>query len=310
MSWSKAHSSLIHTLWLMSAFADGVVVSDTKMMAKSVVQEITQHAGTFAFDSHKHGRRALLYLLVPRSPRHFTPATTALLVETDAARARTSKKDADVRLREIRTAAAEGPTGLLKLAEGRMDGMARDPGASLLLAEILLYSEGGKCTVDHRVTVKFDTLWTLDRRAAVSGIVSLLHKPYPTPVPSNGELMHIIDIPHGARLVKTLVQGGHYSRAMSDIEVAPSWPARDFVRAFLLGTGDGKEGIGKEDLVRMAGGNGAFVVAELIARVVKDEEAEEERKYLKVVFDVKAVGEIEAKKPKGLDVLLEQLRKL
>jgi hypothetical protein len=146
-----------------------------------IVQEIIQRVGTFAFDSHKHGRRALLYLLVPRSPRHFTPATTALLVETDAARARTSKKDADVRLREIRTAAAEGPTGLLKLAEGRMDGMARDPGASLLLAEILLYSESGKCTADHRVTVEFDTLWTPDRRAAISTIVSLLHKPYPTP---------------------------------------------------------------------------------------------------------------------------------
>jgi len=120
-------------------------VSDTKMMTKSVVQEITQHASTFAFDSHKHGRRSLLYLLVPRSSRHFPPATTALLAETDAARARTSKKDPNVRLREIRAAATEGRTGLLKLAEERMDEMARDPGAGLLLAEILLYSEGGKC---------------------------------------------------------------------------------------------------------------------------------------------------------------------
>lgn len=114
------------------------------MMAKSVVQEITQHASKFAFDSHKHGRRALLYLLVPRSPRHFPPATTTLLAETDAGRARTSKKDPDVRLREIRAAATEGRTGLLKLAEERMDEMMRDPGASLLLTEILLYSEGGK----------------------------------------------------------------------------------------------------------------------------------------------------------------------
>ena len=29
---------------------------------------------------------------------------------------------------------------------------------------------------------------------------------------------------------------------MSGIEVAPSWVARDFVRASLPGTGDGKEG--------------------------------------------------------------------
>jgi pumilio family protein 6 len=105
--------------------------------------------------------------------------------------------------------------------------------------------------------------------------------------------MHIVDIAHGARLVKTLIQGGHYSRAASGIEVAPSWPARDFVHAFLLGSG-----------------NGAFVVAELITRVVNDEEALEERVYLKAVFDEKIVNEIQAKKPKGLDVLLEQLRKL
>lgn len=149
-----------------------------------------------------------------------------------------------------------------------------------------------------------------DRQAAISAIVSLLHKPYPTPVPSNGELMHIVDIAHGARLVKTLIQGGHYSRAASGIEVAPSWPARDFVRAFLLGSGNGKEGVGREDLARMAGGNGAFVVAELITRVVNDEEALEEQVYLKAIFDEKTVKEIEAKKPKGLDVLLEQLRKL
>lgn len=115
-------------------------------MAKSVVSEITQHARTFAFDSHKHGRRALLYLIVPRSPRHFPPATTVLLAETDASRARTSKKDADVREREIRTAASEGRGGLLHLAEERMDEMIRDPGTSLLLAEILLYADGGTST--------------------------------------------------------------------------------------------------------------------------------------------------------------------
>lgn len=119
-----------------------------------------------------------------------------------------------------------------------------------------------------------------------------------------------MDIPHGARLVKILVQGGHYSRTTSGVEVAPSWPAQNFVRAFLLDAENGKEGIGREDLARMAGGNGAFVVAELIARVIKDEEAEEERTYLKAIFDKKVVKEIEAKKPKGLDVLLEQLRKL
>lgn len=119
--------------------------------------------------------------------------------------------------------------------------------------------------------------------------------------------MHIIDIPHGARLIKTLVQGGHYNRSSSTVDIAPSWPADDFIKAFL-----GTDGISKDDLVQMAAGNGAFIIAELVARVVGDGEEglSEEREFLKSVFDSKAVQEIETKKPKGLDVLSAQLKRL
>lgn len=109
-------------------------------MSKSVVPEITAHASTLAFDSHKSGRRALLYLLVPRSLRHFTPATISLLAETDAARARTSKKDSELRVRELRVAASEP---LLNLIAQRAEELCRDPGASLLVVETMLYTEGG-----------------------------------------------------------------------------------------------------------------------------------------------------------------------
>lgn len=138
-----------------------VIISDTKLVAKSIVSEILTHAHKLAFDggSHKssqsssdfssqnNGRRVLHYLLVPRSPRHFTPAIVLLLAETDEGRRRTSKKDDAVREQEIRIAASgEGGGGLLRMVESqeRLDEMCRDPGASVLVGEIMLYAEGGK----------------------------------------------------------------------------------------------------------------------------------------------------------------------
>lgn len=149
----------------------------------------------------------------------------------------------------------------------------------------------------------------LDRKTVISSLLSLIRKTYPTPVPSNGELMHIIDVPHGARLIKTLVQGGHYNRSLSKVDIAPLWPVDQFIRGF-LGTGGAGDGVGKDDLVRMAGGNGTFIVAELISRVVSDESMVDERKHLKSMFHGQVISGIEAKKPKGWDVLSEQLKKL
>jgi hypothetical protein len=67
------------------------------------------------------------------------------LAETDEGRNKTSKKDVDVREKEIRQAASEG-SGLLRLIgeRERVDEMCRDPGASILLGEIMLYAEGGE----------------------------------------------------------------------------------------------------------------------------------------------------------------------
>lgn len=88
------------------------------------------------------GRRALLYLLVPRVSRHFTPAQSVLLAETDAVRARTSKKDEALRREEILKAASPA---LIELLENRKraEEMIREPGGSLLVTEIMLYADGG-----------------------------------------------------------------------------------------------------------------------------------------------------------------------
>lgn len=116
--------------------------SDTKLIAKSLVSEIVSHAPTLYTTAH--GRRSLLYLLVPRSTRHFTPAQINILAETDEDKKRTSKKDDDVRRSEIRKAASEGLLGGLIENRERVEEMIRDPGGSLLVTEIMLYAEGGK----------------------------------------------------------------------------------------------------------------------------------------------------------------------
>lgn len=79
---------------------------------------------------------------MPRALKHFTPALVARLAETDAAKARTSKKDDAVRRAEVRAAASEG---LLQLVQGpRAEEMVRDPGGSLVVGEIMLNADGGK----------------------------------------------------------------------------------------------------------------------------------------------------------------------
>lgn len=211
-----------------------------------------------------------------------------------------------------------------------MDEMCRDPGASLLLGEILLYSEGG--SYFSPILLSDPHIWTneaclyfillflpirpwtsrhtcTDRQAAIKTLTTLLSRPYPTPTPSNGQLMHLIDVPHAARLIKTLVQGGHYSRSSSAVTPAPAWPVRDFVRALV-------RSVERDDVRRIAAGGGAFLVAELVKRVVDDADAEgedglgEERQILKGWFDDATVEGIKQKKPKGFDVLAEELKRL
>lgn len=92
--------------------------------------------------SSPQGRRAILYLLVPRSRRHFTPAQVALLAETDPIKAKTSKKDDNTRQNEILKFASEGLLSLVETPD-KAEELLRDPGGSLLLTEIMLYAEGG-----------------------------------------------------------------------------------------------------------------------------------------------------------------------
>ena len=120
------------------------VFSDTKLTAKSLVSDIVASAPTLY--TSPQGRRALFYLVSPRTRRHFTPAQIATLAETDSIRTKTSKKDETLRTAEIRKAASEGL--LSWIAQSGAD-VSRDPGGSLVVLEVMLEADGGAQTPPH-----------------------------------------------------------------------------------------------------------------------------------------------------------------
>lgn len=115
--------------------------SDTKLLAKTILSELISLAPKFYEEIH--GRRALLYPLVSRSPKHFTPATIAILASTDPIRATTSKKDEAVRRDEVRKACSEG---LLSFVTENAPELIIDAGGSLVVTEIMLHASGGMST--------------------------------------------------------------------------------------------------------------------------------------------------------------------
>ncbi|KAK7052431.1 PUM-HD domain-containing protein [Favolaschia claudopus] len=252
------------------------VIDDTKLVAKTLVPEMTTPANTLC--QTPQGRRALLYLVVPRTRRHFTPAQIACLAETDEIRARTSKKTQEVREAEIRTAASEA---LIKWVKDKGALLLRETGASLVIAEIMLYCDGDKGSASE----------TLLRAASAA-------------YPCDDDHPHPIDLPHSSRLYKTLLQGGHFNRATGTVDKVSetTWDAAAFVQQFM-------ETIGKEVCVGMCSMGqcgGCFVIAEL-CEAVKGDEA---KRTLKGWFGPTVVKEIEAGDAKGKKILLDKLAAL
>jgi len=118
------------------------VTDDTKMIHKSLLSGINSPPMVKKLYADANGRRALLYPLVGRSTRHFTPATIASIQITDEIRekAGTSKKDETLRQEEIKKVISED---MLRAVQENAKEMILDPGGSLLVTEVLLYAEGG-----------------------------------------------------------------------------------------------------------------------------------------------------------------------
>ncbi|KAI0785215.1 ARM repeat-containing protein [Abortiporus biennis] len=253
------------------------VIDDTKLTAKSLVSDIVGSASTLY--TTPQGRRSLIYLVLPRTRRHFTPAQIALLSETDVIRAQTSKKDNTVRSEEICRAASEP---LLTWISKNGPEIVRDPGGSLVVTEVMLYSEG-------------------DKAATMESILKPLASTFPSTDPANP---HLLSLPHASRMYKTLLQGGHFSKATNAIDKSPLFSSSDFAKKFI-------EIVGKDVITSMAKEDGVFVTAALCESIIAaGEDASESRKVLKEWLSglKKELGK--DTEQRGRTTLLEQLANL
>src|SRR5712671_2731743 len=123
-----------------------IFCSDTKLIAKSILPSITQDAKSLQANSA--GRRTLLYPLVPRDRRYYTPSMIARISETDGLRAHTSKKSSDIRGAEICSAAS---SELLSWVVRDGAEVSRETGGSLVITEIMLEAHGGESRLSTSV---------------------------------------------------------------------------------------------------------------------------------------------------------------
>ncbi|CAE6414946.1 unnamed protein product [Rhizoctonia solani] len=255
------------------------LVDDTKLVGKSLVTDITSLSPSL---SRTLARRVLLYLLVPRTPRHFTPALLRTISQTDFAQGTTSKKDPEIRRAELRAAASPG---MVKAIEDDAEALVRDRGASVFVGEVMLFAQG-------------------DKSKALDALLSPISSPYAPPDPESDLsdptiTTHILNLSHASRLYKTLVQGGHYNQQTKSIErseQAPKSVAKKLMYA-----------AGKENVVSMALGEGGFIVAEVVGKL-KDEGDHDDLKEIRSWFKKDTRDKLGKGDIRGSAVLLERLR--
>ncbi|KAF8996016.1 puf family RNA-binding protein [Cyathus striatus] len=256
------------------------VIDDTKLLSKTIVPEITGAASKLY--STTQGRRSLLYLIVPRTTRHFTPAQIASLAETDSIREKTSKKDPEARQEEILKSAS---SALLEWIAKDGASLVREPAGALIVTDVMLYADGDK-----------------------SEAISTLLTPFSSHYPSTSSDPHPIDLPHTSRAYKTLLQGGHFNHRTKSVTPSPAWDATAFAVA-LVETVD--KGVCVNACTKGETG-GLFLMAELCTALVnaKDDKAVDAREDIKKWFSGDVRKEIEAGEARGKKALLEQLDRL
>ncbi|KAK7438043.1 Pumilio y domain member 6 [Stygiomarasmius scandens] len=287
-------------------------VDDTKLIQKSLLIPLLSSSSDIrTILSTPTGRRTILYLLVPRSTRHFTPALIRSISETDKTRDEVgeSKKDVEVRRKEIAEGAAGELVGFIEesLTSKEEKGLevVTDPALSLVTTEIMLYAEATMQTKQGAIRALCETL---------------VSEPYPSLSST-----HPVDLPHTSRLYKTLLQGGHYSHHVKAVEKAPRrvWDRRVFGCELV----EASETPILVEMCTKGERGGAFVVAELIGALLDDDDQSKEemevgkdgeeelknrvkaaRSKLKESFEPKKIGEeITKGEGKGWKVLLEKV---
>jgi pumilio family protein 6 len=115
------------------------IVDDTVLVSKAVLGEMTKSMTSMLQD--KFARRIYLYLLVGRNTKYFHPATIQLISGNDEIRSKTSKKDPEVRSKELLTATS--PSLIEQVAENAGE-LMREKMSSQAVREIMLHTVGDK----------------------------------------------------------------------------------------------------------------------------------------------------------------------
>ncbi|KAJ4469172.1 armadillo-type protein [Lentinula lateritia] len=298
------------------------VIDDTKLLQKSVASIITTSNTLNTLVKSPQGRRAIIYLLIPRSRRYFTIAQIRALGDTDNARdgggstkqgngegatatgEGTSKKSPEVRQEEVRRGASEA---LLTWVKEQGAELAREAAESLIIADIMLHAEGDKSSPSQALLRGLTTPYPASSTSSAS-----------SPSSSSSIPVHPLDLPHTSRLYKNLLQGGHFNHSLRTVEISPRWDPTAFAVEFVKLVG-GDDGAVIKDMCTKGERNGSFVVAQLCEALVREDASsnqevkdsrEKLKQWLSTSETLKAIEEGEKDGAKGIKVLLDGIGKL
>jgi pumilio family protein 6 len=144
---------------------------------------------------------------------------------------------------------------------------------------------------------------TSDKSKALDALLVPISTPY-TPLPPDSDPSdptigaHILNLSYASRTYKTLIQGGPFNLQTKQIECVDGAP-KDVANAFV-------HAAGQENIVAMAFGDEAFLVAELIGKM-KEEGDEKALKEIGAWFGKDVKKKLGKEGKKGSTVLLERL---
>jgi pumilio family protein 6 len=139
-----------------------------------------------------------------------------------------------------------------------------------------------------------------DKSKAIETLAKPLGEAYGTEEDEE-DSTHILNLPHAVRTYRTLLSGGHFSRATQSIDLIAPELRKDLAKAAWESI-ISSEG----NALDIALGEGTFVMAELVQALVDSGESAE----IKKVFGKKEISQIEASTRNGAGLLAEKLKAL
>ncbi|KAK7924586.1 hypothetical protein PG985_006640 [Apiospora marii] len=227
------------------------VIDDTVLTSKSIFPEMIGKGeqndanNLLVLANDPHGRLSVRYLFEGPSRALFDNRFTydlERLAEIDVIRKNTSKKDAEIRRKELITAIS--PPLLSSIETSALDLLSTSFGCQMV-AEVLLSAVGDKSEALNAVA------------SAAGGDPDAekeVEEEEASPEEEEEPVLHISKAPHGGRLFKMLIAGGRYDKATK--QVVPVDPPLHFADILYP--------VIKDHIVSWATGPSSFVVLNLL----------------------------------------------